>query len=228
MRTGRWWPPGRWRTRSWSPRSRCDQLRPMVGRPVTLHTLEYFDGNPAYGQMVPRLVGFLTETDKRFFVKYISVQGIGIAKGLRSLVLPVGQIARQSSRATCGPCRNCRASAAGRPRRSSPNSAASWTSSPWPPAARPAGPEPESKVEAIGVLVSLGLQRPEALGPRRCRLRAPGREGHRRAARARGVSPGAGGTGDVTFSRQPPVAGTATGYSPRSGRQIIAHGVSRG
>ena len=75
MRTGPWWPPGRWRTRSWSPRSRSTNSRPIVGRTVTLHTLEYFDGNPAYGQMVPRLVGFLSETDKRFFVKYVSFQG---------------------------------------------------------------------------------------------------------------------------------------------------------
>jgi Holliday junction DNA helicase RuvA len=72
----------------------ADALRPQVGRTVTLHTLQYFDGNPAYGQMVPRLVGFLSDTDRRFFVRYVSVQGIGIARGLRSLVIPVGQIAR--------------------------------------------------------------------------------------------------------------------------------------
>ena len=72
----------------------ADALRPQVGRTVTLHTLQYFDGNPAYGQMVPRLVGFLSDTDRRFFVRYVSVQGIGIARGLRSLVIPVGRIAR--------------------------------------------------------------------------------------------------------------------------------------
>jgi len=137
-------------------------LRPLVGRQATLHTLEYFDGNPAYGQMVPRLVGFLTETDKRFFVRYISVQGIGIAKGLRSLVRPVGQIAqaiesrdvrylselpgigkRTAEKIVAELCGKLDefAAAAG---------------------ARPGAKEPESKVEAIGVLMSLGLQRPEA------------------------------------------------------------------
>jgi holliday junction DNA helicase RuvA len=142
-----------------------DQLRPILGRSVTLHTLEYLDGNPAYGQMVPRLVGFASETDKRFFVRYISVQGIGISKGLRSLVLPVGEIARQIEsrdvralsdlpgigRRTaekiiaelCGKLDEFAVAAAG--------------------GTRPTGPEPESKVEAAGVLVSLGLQRPEAM-----------------------------------------------------------------
>jgi Holliday junction DNA helicase RuvA len=141
----------------------ADDLRPLVGRQATLHTLEYFDGNPAYGQMVPRLVGFLKETDKRFFVRYISVQGIGIAKGLRSLVRPVGQIAQAiESRDVrylselpgigkrtaekiiaelCGKLDEFAAAAAG---------------------ARPGSEEPESKVEALSVLMSLGLQRPEA------------------------------------------------------------------
>jgi Holliday junction DNA helicase RuvA len=141
----------------------ADDLRPLVGRTVTLHTLEYFDGNPAYGQMVPRLVGFLTETEKQFFMKYISVQGIGIAKGLRSLVMPVGRVAQAIEsrdvrtlselpgigRRTaekmiaelCGKLGDFAAVAAG---------------------GRPLAEEPESKREAIVVLMSLGLARPEA------------------------------------------------------------------
>jgi|WetSurMetagenome_2_1015567.scaffolds.fasta_scaffold112431_2 holliday junction DNA helicase RuvA len=142
-----------------------DQLRPMVGRSVTLHTLEYLDGNPAYGQMVPRLVGFLSETDKRFFVRYISVQGIGIAKGLRSLVLPAGEIARQIE------ARDVRALSdlPGIGRRTAEKMIAELCGKldefavTAARGARPAGPETESKIEAAGVLVSLGLQRPEAM-----------------------------------------------------------------
>jgi holliday junction DNA helicase RuvA len=142
-----------------------DHLRPLVGRPVTLHTLEYFDGNPAYGQMVPRLVGFLSETDKRFFVRYISVQGIGIAKGLRSLVLPVGRIASSIE------SRDVRALSElpGIGRRTAEKMIAELCGKldefaiAAAAGARPTGPEPESKVEAVSVLISLGLQRPEAL-----------------------------------------------------------------
>jgi Holliday junction DNA helicase RuvA len=140
----------------------ADELRPMLGRTVTLHTLEYFDGNPAYGQMVPRLVGFLTETDKRFFVKYISVQGIGIAKGLRSLVLPVGRIAQSIE------ARDVRSLSElpGIGRRTAEKMIAELCGKldefAIAASGRPAAQEPESKLEAITVLMSLGLQRPEA------------------------------------------------------------------
>ena len=139
-----------------------DQLRALVGRQVTLHTLEYFDGNPAYGQMVPRLVGFLTEIEKRFFVRYVSVQGIGIAKGLRSLVMPVGRIAG----AIEGRDASLLAELPGVGRRTAEKIIAELCGKldEFAVAAggRPAAEEPESKREAIGVLMSLGLQRPEA------------------------------------------------------------------
>ena len=141
----------------------ADDLRPRLGQRVILHTLEYFDGNPAYGQMVPRLAGFLSETEKRFFIRYVSVQGLGVAKGLKSLVVPVGEIAariesRDAARLAELPGIGRRtaekiiaelvgkldefALAAGAERRSE---------------------EPESKREAVAVLVQLGLARPEAM-----------------------------------------------------------------
>jgi Holliday junction DNA helicase RuvA len=140
----------------------ADDLRPLVGRTVTLHTLEYFDGNPAYGQMVPRLVGFLTETEKQFFMKYISVQGIGIAKGLRSLVMPVGRVAQAIE------SRDVRflAELPGIGRRTAEKMIAELCGKlgdfAVAPGGRPAAEEPESKREAVVVLMSLGLARPEA------------------------------------------------------------------
>ena len=141
----------------------ADDLRPLVGRTVTLHTLEYFDGNPAYGQMVPRLVGFLTETEKQFFMKYISVQGIGIAKGLRSLVMPVGRVAQAIE------SRNVRflAELPGIGRRTAEKMIAELCGklADFAVAAaggRPLAEEPQSKREAVVVLMSLGLARPEA------------------------------------------------------------------
>ena len=142
----------------------ADELRPLVGRSVILHTLEYFDGNPAYGQIVPRLVGFLKETEKRFFVRYISVQGIGIAKGLRSLVRPAGEIARAIE------ARDARylSQLPGIGKRTAEKMIAELCGKLDEFAvgmgeARPAAGEPESKLEAMGVLVSLGLARPEAM-----------------------------------------------------------------
>jgi Holliday junction DNA helicase RuvA len=140
----------------------ADELRPLAGRTVSLHTLEYFDGNPAYGQMVPRLVGFLTETDKRFFTRYVSVQGIGISKGLKSLVRSVGQIAQAIE------SRDVRylSELPGIGRRTAEKMIAELCGKldefAVAASGRPAAEEPESKVEAITVLMQLGLQRQEA------------------------------------------------------------------
>ncbi|KPK46247.1 MAG: hypothetical protein AMK72_10015 [Planctomycetes bacterium SM23_25] len=142
----------------------ADDLRPLLGRQVTLHTLEYFDGNPAYGQMVPRLIGFLSETERRFFVRYVSVQGIGIAKGLRSLVLPVGRIADAiESRDSAA-----LAQLPGVGRRTADKIIAELCGkvdefAVAAPGGRAPREEPESKREAVTVLVSLGLARPEAI-----------------------------------------------------------------
>jgi Holliday junction DNA helicase RuvA len=69
------------------------ELAACRGRDVTLHTLEFFEGNAAGGNLVPRLIGFLHATDREFFTRFISVKGIGIRKGLRALGEPVASVA---------------------------------------------------------------------------------------------------------------------------------------
>jgi Holliday junction DNA helicase RuvA len=69
------------------------QLRQRLGQRVTLHTLQYIEGNSAYGNQVPRLVGFLSEAERDFFLQFIKVPGIGIAKGLRSMTVSAAEIA---------------------------------------------------------------------------------------------------------------------------------------
>jgi len=64
-----------------------------IGQEITLCTLEYIEGSPAGGNMVPRLVGFLSEAEKEFFAKYTSVKGMGVRKGLKSLSIPIATIA---------------------------------------------------------------------------------------------------------------------------------------
>lgn len=73
----------------------CDSERLIrrVGQDVVLHTIHYFEGDPAHGVQVPRLIGFLTETDRDFFKVFTKVKGIGVRKALRALVRPPAEVA---------------------------------------------------------------------------------------------------------------------------------------
>ena len=68
-------------------------LQQKIGQPVVLHTLEYLEGNPTRGNMVPRLGGFLSEVEREFFELICEVDGVGVRKALRAIVRPVGEIA---------------------------------------------------------------------------------------------------------------------------------------
>jgi Holliday junction DNA helicase RuvA len=68
-------------------------LADKIGSDIVLCTMEYYEGTPAGGNLVPRIVGFLTEADKDFFMKFTRVKGIGVKKALRSLGIPVATIA---------------------------------------------------------------------------------------------------------------------------------------
>jgi len=70
-----------------------DVLSGRIGSQISLCTMEYYEGTPGGGNMVPRMVGFLNAGERDFFKKYTSVKGIGIKKGLRSLSLPIATIA---------------------------------------------------------------------------------------------------------------------------------------
>jgi Holliday junction DNA helicase RuvA len=69
-------------------------LQTKVGQPVTFFTLEYIEGNASFGQLAPKMLGFLRIEDKDFFELFITVKGIGTRKALRALAIPVGDIAR--------------------------------------------------------------------------------------------------------------------------------------
>ncbi|MFM9024643.1 MAG: Holliday junction branch migration protein RuvA [Planctomycetaceae bacterium] len=68
-------------------------LQQKIGQPLVLHTLEYLEGNPTRGNLVPRLVGFLSEVEREFFELICEVDGVGVRKALRAIVRPVGEIA---------------------------------------------------------------------------------------------------------------------------------------
>lgn len=69
------------------------QLANSVSSEISLCTMEYFEGTPGRGNLIPRLVGFLTTGERDFFAKYTSVKGMGIKKGLKSLTIPIARIA---------------------------------------------------------------------------------------------------------------------------------------
>ena len=75
------------------PAADAEGLRAAVGGEITFHTMLYVEGDPGGGSMVPRLIGFRREIDRRFFEKFITVKGIGPRKALKALVIPAGEVA---------------------------------------------------------------------------------------------------------------------------------------
>lgn len=68
-------------------------LGSRIGQDIVLSTMEYYEGSPGGGNLVPQMVGFLSSGEKEFFRRYTSVKGIGIKKGLKSLAMPIATVA---------------------------------------------------------------------------------------------------------------------------------------
>ena len=69
-------------------------LQMRIDEAITLHTIDYLDGNPQKGgRLTPRIVGFDTEIEKEFFELFCSVPGLGVKMTLRAMVRPVRDIA---------------------------------------------------------------------------------------------------------------------------------------
>jgi len=69
------------------------QLQSRVGETISLHTLDFIDGNPQQGKLVPRLIGFQSPVEREFFEAFCSVDGVGTKKALRAMGLPVRDVA---------------------------------------------------------------------------------------------------------------------------------------
>lgn len=69
------------------------QLQGELNREISLHTIEYLEGNPMQGRMMPRLIGFTSEAEREFFELFCSVDGVGVKKALRAMVRPVKEVA---------------------------------------------------------------------------------------------------------------------------------------
>jgi Holliday junction DNA helicase RuvA len=70
-----------------------ESISGKVGSDILLCTMEYYEGTPGGGNLIPRMVGFLNSREREFFGKYTSVKGMGVKKALRSLSIPIATLA---------------------------------------------------------------------------------------------------------------------------------------
>jgi len=71
-----------------------EKLAGKTGQEISFHTFDYIESSLGIGNMIPRLVGFLSYTDLDFFNLFITVQGISVKKALKAFALPANDIAR--------------------------------------------------------------------------------------------------------------------------------------
>ena len=76
-----------------APACDVERLARRTGQQIVLHTIHHIEGDPTRGSMTPRLIGFLSESDREFFKIFTTVKGIGVRKALRALCRPVAEIA---------------------------------------------------------------------------------------------------------------------------------------
>jgi holliday junction DNA helicase RuvA len=69
------------------------QIQGALGQEITLYTSEYLEGNPMQGKVVPRLLGFIHESELDFFELFCTVDKVGTRKAIKALVRPINEIA---------------------------------------------------------------------------------------------------------------------------------------
>src|SRR5437588_5222974 len=69
------------------------QLQTRLGEELTLHTLQYLEGNQMSNRLFPRLVGFLSDDDLEFFDLLCTVDKVGVKKALKALARPPKEVA---------------------------------------------------------------------------------------------------------------------------------------
>lgn len=74
------------------------QLQTHTGETVTFSTIEYIEGNQASNKMIPRIIGFLQESELDFFDLFCTVDKIGTKKALKAMARPIREIANAIAR----------------------------------------------------------------------------------------------------------------------------------
>lgn len=75
------------------PAFAAHRLAVSIGRPITLHTLQFLESNNQGATYLPRLAGFLSADDRAFYELFVTCKGIGHKRALRAMVLPTHQLA---------------------------------------------------------------------------------------------------------------------------------------
>lgn len=77
------------------PSALADRLKaeaPM-NEDISFETIYYIEAGDKKSSHYPKLVGFLDPVDREFFSLYTQVPGMGVKKALKSLILPINEIA---------------------------------------------------------------------------------------------------------------------------------------
>ena len=64
-----------------------------IGREITFETIYYIEAGDKKSSHFPRLVGFMNPVDRQFFSLLNQVSGMGVKKALKSLIIPIKEIA---------------------------------------------------------------------------------------------------------------------------------------
>lgn len=72
----------------------AERLGASVGSLVSLHTIQYLEQHAQGASFTPRIIGFASAEDRRFFALFTTVKGVGNKRALRALALPIAEVAR--------------------------------------------------------------------------------------------------------------------------------------
>ncbi|UCG62559.1 MAG: hypothetical protein JSV52_04535 [Candidatus Zixiibacteriota bacterium] len=77
------------------PSALADRLKAngQVGSDIEFKTIYYIEAGDKKSSHYPKLVGFTNSIDREFFSLFTQVPGLGIKKALKSLILPIREIA---------------------------------------------------------------------------------------------------------------------------------------
>ncbi len=65
----------------------------QVGQEIAFETIHYIEAGDRKSNHYPRLVGFVDPVEREFFSLFTQVPGLGVKKALKSLVIPIRDIA---------------------------------------------------------------------------------------------------------------------------------------